>query len=218
MAGKCLACVLLFAVVGPASGREPDIKEPTLRQELLDMQKADQEAKAGTAALLQAKGLSLRKAQTVTDPTTFKLLAEEASKTAKVDRNNRTRLRKIVDKYGWPGKSLVDTDGSEAAVYLALQAQKDVALQKRCLKAMKDAPKGEVEPAHVAQLTDTVLIAEKKKQLYGTGLQAKNGVLKPYPIEDEANLDKRRSAIGLPPLADYLEKAQQQYDAMTGKK
>jgi hypothetical protein len=217
MVGKYLSCVLLFALVVSARGRAADVKEPALRQELFDMEKADKEAKANSAAVLQGNGISLQKTQTVTDPATIKLLKEQVNKTATVDRNNRTRLRKIVDKYGWPGKSLVGTDGADSAVYLALQAQKDVSLQKRCLKAMKDAPKGEVEPFHVAQLTDTVLIQERKKQLYGTGLHAKNGVLKPYPIEDEANVDKRRAEIGLPPMADYVENAQRQYDAMTGK-
>jgi hypothetical protein len=218
MVEKCVSSVLLFALVVSASGREPDAKEPALRQELLDMRTEDQEAKANNVQVLGANGISLVKPQNVTDPATIKLLKEQVNKVAKVDLKNRTRLRKIVDKYGWPGKSLVGSGGAEAAAYLVQQAQKDLLLQKRCLKLMKEAPKGEVEPAHVAQLTDTVLIAEKKKQLYGTGLQAKGGVLKPYPIEDEANLDKRRAAMGLPPLADYLEQAQQRYDEMTGKK
>jgi hypothetical protein len=218
MVGKCVSSVLLFALVVSASGRESDVKEPGLRQELLDMQTADQEAKANNAKVLGATGLSFEKRQTVTDPAKIKLLTEQVNKVAKIDQKNRTRLRQIVDKYGWPGKSLVGSGAAQAAAYLVQQAQKDLPLQKRCLKLMKEAPKGEVEPGQVAQLTDTVLIAERKKQLYGTGLQAKGGMLKPYPIEDEANLDKRRAEMGLPPLADYLEKAQQQYDEMTGKK
>jgi hypothetical protein len=218
MVGKRLSSVLLCALVVSASGREPDVKEPALRQELLDMQTADQEAKANNAKVLGANGISFVKPQNVTDPATIKLLTEQVNKAAKVDLKNRARLRKIVDKYGWPGKSLVGPGAAEAAAYLVQQAQKDLPLQKRCLKLMKEAPKGEVEPGHVAQLTDTVLIAEKKKQLYGTGLQAQGGVLRPYPIEDEANLDKRRARMGLPPLADYVEKAQQQYDELIGKK
>jgi hypothetical protein len=218
MAGKCISSVLLFAVAVSASGREPDVKEPALRQELLDMQKVDQETKANSAKVLGANGISLQKTQNVTDPATIKLVMEEVNKVARVDLKNRTRLKKIVDKYGWPGNSLVGSDGAEAAAFLVQQATKDLPLQKGCLKLMKEAPKGDVEPGQVAQLTDTVLIAEKKKQLYGTGLKAKGGVLKPYPIEDEANVDKRRAEMGLPPLSDYMEQAQRQYDEMTGKK
>jgi hypothetical protein len=32
--------------------------------------------------------------------------------------------------------------------------------------------------------------------------------LHPQPIEDEANVDRRRKAVGLPPLADYLRFAE----------
>jgi hypothetical protein len=217
MVGKCISSVLLFALVVSVCGREPDVKEPALRQELLDMQKVDQEAKANSVKVLGASGISFEKTQTVTDPATIKLLMEEVNKAAKVDLKNRTRLKKILDKYGWPGMSLVGSDGAQAAVFLVQQARKDLPLQKRCLKLMKEAPRGEVEPIHVAQLTDTILVAEKKKQLYGTSVQVKGGVLKPYPIEDEANLDKRRAEMGLPPLEDALEKAQQQYNEAIGK-
>jgi hypothetical protein len=205
-------------VVVSASGREPDVKEPALRQELLDMQKADEETKANNVKVLGANRISFEKPQHVTDPATVKVLMDQVNKAAKVELKNRTRLKKILDKYGWPGKSLVDSDGAEAAAYLVQQSQKDLPLQKRCLKLMKEAPKGEVLPGHIAQLTDTVLVAEKKKQLYGTSLRLKGGVFEPYPIEDEANLDKRRAKMGLPPLGDYVEQAQQQYDAMIGKK
>ncbi len=30
---------------------------------------------------------------------------------AKVHRRNNTRLRELIEKYGWPGKSLVEEDG-----------------------------------------------------------------------------------------------------------
>jgi hypothetical protein len=218
MAGKCVSAVLLLALVVSVDGRAADPKEPALRQELLDLQKEDQEAKADNINVLNAKGISLQKASTITDPATAKLVLEQANKVAKIEQKGRTRLRKILDKHGWPGKSLVDTDGAEAAWYLAIQARKDLALQKRCLKLMKEAPKGEVQLPHVAQLTDTILVAEKKKQLYGTSVLAKGGVLRPYPIEDEDNLDKRRAEVGLPPMVDYLERAQRQYDEATGKR
>jgi hypothetical protein len=218
MVGKYASSVLLFALVVSASGREPDVKEPALRQELLDMQKVFLETNANEAKVLAANGISLQKTTNVSDPATIKLLKEEVNKAAKVDLKNRTRLKKIVDKYGWPGKSLAGSDGTAAAAFLVQQARKDLPLQKRCLKLMKEAPKGEVDPGHVAQLTDTVLIADKKKQLYGTGLQAKGGMLKPYPIEDETNVDKRRAEMGLPPLDDYVEEAQRQYDKTIGKK
>jgi hypothetical protein len=218
MTGKYILPVLLFALAPVADGQAPTVKEPALRQELLDLQQENQDTKAESVRVLSEKGVSFQKAQYVTDPATIKLLREQTAKVAKVEQKTRARLKAIMDKHGWPGKSLVGSDGAEAAWFLVLQSQKDLPLQKRCLKLIKEAPKGEVEPAHVAQLTDSVLIAERKKQIYGTGLQGKNGVLKPYPIEDEANVDKRRAEVGLPPLDEFLQQAQQKYDEVGGKK
>lgn len=54
-------------------------------------------------------------------------------------------------------------------------------------------------------MTDRLLVMnDKKKQLYGTQLRPLDGKLVPEPIEDEANVDKRRKELGMPPLADYL--------------
>jgi hypothetical protein len=59
------------------------------------------------------------------------------------------------------------------------KALKDLPLQKRCLKLMKEGGKPEVEPGRVAQLTDIVPIAEQSKQFYGADMRTKGGVLKP---------------------------------------
>jgi hypothetical protein len=47
---------------------------------------------------------------------------------------------------------------------------------------------------------------EGKKQIYGSQLQTNaQGQLEFYPIEDEANMDKRRQSVGLEPLAEYAK-------------
>jgi Family of unknown function (DUF6624) len=63
-------------------------------------------------------------------------------------------------------------------------------------------------------MTDRLLILrEKKKQLYGTQLVSKDGKLAPEPIEDEANVDKRRKELGMPPLANYLKMVNERQDS-----
>jgi hypothetical protein len=53
-------------------------------------------------------------------------------------------------------------------------------------------------------MADRVLVRDGKKQLYGTQHKfSEDGGLVPLPIEDAANVDKRRKAIGLEPLAEY---------------
>lgn len=135
-----------------------------------------------------------------------------AKKLEAIDRKNTARMKEIVSKYGWPGKSLVGDDGAQAAWLLVQHADLDPDFQKKCLALMKEAfKKGEVSGQNLAYLTDRVLVAEKKKQLYGTQFKTENGELVPSPIEDEANVDKRRKEAGLSTLAEYRKILQDTY-------
>ena len=80
---------------------------------------------------------------------------------------------------------------------------------------MEAVPKGDVDGADVAYLTDRVLVGEKKPQRYGTQLEAG---FKPCPIDDEKNVDKRRATVGLGPLAEYLKTTREAYEKYQGKK
>ena len=130
------------------------------------------------------------------------------------DAKRTIRFKEIVAKYGWPGKSLVGTDGAQAAYFLIAHAVKDpatgapdIAFQRLSVDLMTKLPSGEVLNTHLASLTDRVLLYEGKKQMYGTMLTRNEKQEKiPQPIEDEPNVDKRRAAIGLEPLDEYLRK------------
>jgi len=129
-----------------------------------------------------------------------------------VDVKNTARLKEVVAKHGWPGKSLVGEDGAFAAWLLVQHADADAAFQKQCLELMKPLlEKGEINKRNYAYLTDRVLVAEKKPQLYGTQFNSKDGEFIPFPIEDEANVDKRRQAMGLEPLAEYKRRLLEVY-------
>jgi hypothetical protein len=209
--------LLLAAAARGGDDKDPPIKEPALRQELLDMVMEDQKVRVEVLKEWAEKGISPLTNKTVTDPALIKLVEEGSRKMAAVDKKNRARLTEIVKKYGWPGKSLVDQDGAHAAWLMLQHADNDRKFQKKCLKLMEDAPKGEVEPADIAFLTDRLLIADKKKQRYGTQLIGENGVFKPQPIEDEANVDKRRAELGLVPMKEYLKLAVSEYEKAVGK-
>jgi hypothetical protein len=129
-----------------------------------------------------------------------------------VDRANREWLKGVVDKKGWPGQALVGFDGSDAAWLLVQHADPDPAFQKQCLKLLEAAvQRKDARPTHLAYLTDRVLAGEGKKQVYGTQFTTKDGRLEPRPIEDEANVDRRRAAVGLRPLAEYRKQMEKVY-------
>jgi hypothetical protein len=198
-----------------ARDKEPAVKEPALQKELLDIEMADQEARAAFFKSLGEKGIALGEVQSIRDPDQLRFFLEQLGKMEAVDKKNRDRLKEIVAKHGWPGRSLVGRDGAHAVWLVVQHSVADLAFMRRCLASMKAAPKGEVEPKHVAYLTDRILVKEGKKQIYGTEL---NGKFVPEPIEDEANVDKRRADVGLMPLAEYLKFTREHYEKAAGKK
>ena len=120
---------------------------------------------------------------------------------------NLTRLRGIISEYGWPGQSMVGRDGA-ADAFLILQ-HADHEAQVEYLPLVKTALEaGELERRHFALLQDQILVAERRPQIFGTQLYWDDitDKLEPFPIEDEANVDSRREAFGLEPLAEYVER------------
>ena len=120
---------------------------------------------------------------------------------------NLTRLRGIISEYGWPGQSMVGRDGA-ADAFLILQ-HADHETQVEYLPLVKTALEaGELERRHFALLQDQILVAERRPQIFGTQLYWDDitDKLEPFPIEDEANVDSRREAFGLEPLAEYVER------------
>lgn len=180
-----MASLLFMALVcGSAEPSAPGkpCAQPELRQELLAMMKADQDARV-------------------------RLLRDDQQATEFVqalDRRHTARMQEIVAKFGWPGRSLVGRDGAKAAWLLVQHADQDRAFQNECLGRMHRSPAGEVEPHDLAYLTDRVLLAEGKPQRYGTQLEVKNGKLEPRLLEEPDSVDERRQSIGLPPLAEYV--------------
>jgi len=170
-------------------------QNPKLRQELLSRMAEDQEARKKWLHLID-------RPQQPKD-------AEEQVKLAMtrlrdVDRKNLTRMKEIVNRSGWPGKTLVGSDGSDAAWLLVQHADSDLAFQERCLALIVAAvKKGESPPRHMAYLTDRVRVAEGKKQVYGTQFHDVGGKQEPYPVENEADLDRKRGEVGLSSMADY---------------
>ena len=109
-----------------------------LREELLAMMKDDQDARLKFMEWMNKQGSSNTAALKNSSAPEMKAL--EA-----IDQKTTARMKEIVDKRGWPGKSLVGTDGAHAAWLLVQHADKDRAFQQKCLGLMQPlAAKGEV--------------------------------------------------------------------------
>jgi hypothetical protein len=123
------------------------------------------------------------------------------------DGENLPWLKGVVAEHGWPGASLVGTDGAHAAWLLAQHADADPAFQRHCLGLLAAAVEaGEATPVDQAFLTDRVLLAEGKQQEYGTQLTSRGGKWVPNNLRDPDGVDQRREAAGMEPLAERLRR------------
>lgn len=129
-----------------------------------------------------------------------------------IQRANTMRLKKIIEKYGWPSIRLVGENASRSAWLIVQHTNHDVRFQKKCLKLMKEIyarDPHDIDLGNIAFLTDRILVNTKKKQLFDTQFYVnkvdKNGALTYWPIKDFKNLDKRRKEYGIPPFKEYTK-------------
>jgi hypothetical protein len=172
------------------------VKYPELREELLKRMAADQQARIEITQ--KYKGAALP--------------AEAREEMLKIDRGNTAWIKPLMKQHGWLGNSLVGADGAMAA-FLIVQHTPDAEFRKSSLESLQKAVKdGEARGDQLALLTDRFLVSEGKPQRYGTQTKVtKDGKFEMPPIEDEANVDKRRAEVGLGPLAEYVEMMRQKY-------
>jgi hypothetical protein len=130
-----------------------------------------------------------------------------------IDSRNTAKMRRIVKQYDWPRAELVGWDGTEAAFMVVQHSPHS--FQKALLPLMqKEYGTGHLSGPNYALFLDRVLVEDGRPQVYGSRpkfFDEKNGEPALYPIEDEANVDKRRAEVGLSPLAEYREMLKRMY-------
>jgi hypothetical protein len=167
---------------------------PQLRDELLQMEKVDQDAR--------------NKCTNLTADEQIKCLAG-ISKT--IDEPNTKRLNEIFDQIGFPNTAKVGRKAMEAFMTVLQHAPTDE-LRVRALKPISKAFKNkELDPMGYANFVDRLRLHQGKKQLYGTGFEFKDGKMVLSPTEDIPHLEKRRAKIGLPPMSEAVKMMKEIY-------
>jgi hypothetical protein len=130
----------------------------------------------------------------------------------RIDKEDEIELKKIIEKYGWPGLNMVGDDGEQAAWLIAQHSDRDTAFQVLCFgKIMTAILKYDATLSNVAYLQDRVLVNRKKEQIYGTQYRVIDEKYTPLPIGDEKNVNKRRHAMTLSTLEAYLKMSGEYY-------
>lgn len=167
----------------------PDkVPEPALAAELIGMGEQDQAIRSGPSATI---GADMAKRMQEDDP------------------KREKRLGEIIAAKGWPTASMVGHEAANSAWLIAQHGS--AAFLKRCLPLMKAAAeKGEMAPRSLALSIDRDLMNDGKPQLYGSQLRGDiGGKMALYPIADREQVDERRAAMGMEPLAQYLKHFEQ---------
>ena len=137
-----------------------------------------------------------------------------AARMAAIDSANTTWLKAVVARRGWPGRSEVGPEASNAAFLIVQHAVHDSAFQAQALSLMeRGVANGEVRGADVAMLADRVAVHRGQPQRYGTQAKLLEGRLVLDPIADSAHVDERRAALGMPPLREYVRVLDSMYTA-----
>lgn len=122
------------------------------------------------------------------------------------DSANLVRVEAIIAQYGFPGKSMVGERGA-STVWLVLQ-HAPLEKQEQYFPLLTEAAeKGELKKSDWAYLLDRINMHKGLPQVYGSQVVSdpKTGAWVFHPIEDEANVNVRRAAVGLSPLEEYAQ-------------
>ncbi len=123
-----------------------------------------------------------------------------------VNIENQRLLDSIITVKGWPKNSQVG-DYAASAAFLIIQHSTEEK-QKKYLPIIKDLCEiKEASWESYALMYDRIQFHEGKPQLYGTQIisDEETHQMKFYPIEDEANVNKRRAEFGMMPIETYAE-------------
>ncbi|HEX6226954.1 MAG TPA: DUF6624 domain-containing protein [Chryseolinea sp.] len=121
------------------------------------------------------------------------------------DSINLVKVKNIIDTYGWLGPNEVGKQGAKT-IFLVIQ-HADSLTQVTYFPLMQEAvKKGKAQPQDLALLEDRILTDQGKEQIYGSQVRTNEaGKFEFFPIKDEANVNKRRAAVGLQPLEEYAK-------------
>lgn len=123
-----------------------------------------------------------------------------------IDKECTSAVKELLRLYEWFKISEFGVIADNNAWVIVQHADLDVPFQKKVLDILRRLyPLGETSRSNFAYLEDRVAaIAERKPQRFGTqGKCVGPGQWEPHPIQDPANIDRRRKEMGLGTIAEY---------------
>ncbi|NRD23601.1 hypothetical protein HNV10_10140 [Winogradskyella litoriviva] len=126
-----------------------------------------------------------------------------------IDKNhiiNETKVKSILEKHGWPTKELMGERGNWTICNVIQHADNEVRIQY--LPMMRQAVKDKkLEPRFLVRAEDRIATERGDLQIYGGQMKyyPETKSFNLWPVFDPANIDKRRTEIGLDSIAIFLK-------------
>ncbi|SHI67772.1 hypothetical protein SAMN02745146_1363 [Hymenobacter daecheongensis DSM 21074] len=204
---KTLVVFLAALAFGaPAMAQTVPVQFPRLSRMLDSLADADQRP---MQELMRSK---------LPDSTSKRLIAEQHVIFAR----HQPVLEAILKKYGYPGFKQVGEKSAGNFFLLVQHADAHPEFQRQVLQRMRKEVKAKnASPRSYAYLTDRVAEATNQPQEYGTQVIYTGpgiGKAAPRSLRDPKNVNKRRAALGMETLEEYLRKNDQIHEQMNTPK
>ena len=130
---------------------------------------------------------------------------QNARSMLRADAANLIEVAEILEDRGWPSLEEAGPKGA-TTIFLVIQ-HAPVEAQEKYLPMVRQAVSdGALAARHLAVLEDQVHLHRTGYQIYGSQIgETGQGQYFVYPVEDPGNLDRRRAAMGMPPMEQYLK-------------
>ncbi|TCZ73628.1 DUF6624 domain-containing protein [Flaviaesturariibacter aridisoli] len=191
--------LFLLALLAATGSFAQTARNESLRRELDSIYRTDQYYRA----LMGAKGAPADSLARVYQTTTEQLDFALWQRQSRIDSANLQRIEAIIARYGYPGRTLVDSPANEAAFYV-IQHSPKIDTYLPLLKAAAD--KNELPFRLYAMMLDRSLMYAGKEQEWGTqghgfeyldsssGKKAFRMIV--WPVRDPASINERRRKAG----------------------
>jgi hypothetical protein len=119
---------------------------------------------------------------------------------------NAARLREIIAEHGWPARSVVGEDGTDAAWLILQHSISEPQFMRGTVALLeKSVAAGETPAWHLAYLTDRIACFEGRPQRYGTQWDVdEDGTNVLEELESPEHVDELRKSVGLWSLSERV--------------
>lgn len=119
---------------------------------------------------------------------------------------NEEKITTLLDTYGWPTSALIGERGNLTICNVLQHSGNSVRI--KYLPLMKQAVLDKkLEPRFLVRTEDRIATEAGEPQIYGGQMKyyPETKSFNVWPVYDPVNIDKRRAAIGLEPIAEFLK-------------